>query len=126
MSTPLEVATPVDAIAWQVTVRGRVQGLGVRPAIHRLALECRLSGAVRNTPQGVEVYAQGAAGDLSSFVSRLRSAVPAAARVEAIDICLASWQARSGFVIDQIFRHDKPPPAFGFSGKVSRWIFGHR
>ena len=59
---------------------GRVQGLGVRPAIFRLAAEFGLGGTVRNTARGVEIEMEGPAATWSSssadFRDRCRRRVP--------------------------------------------------
>ena len=39
--------------AWEVQIRGIVQGVGFRPFIHRLVREFSLGGSIRNTSSGV-------------------------------------------------------------------------
>ncbi len=55
---------------------GRLQGLGVRPAIFHLANELGLGGAVRNSPRGVEIEVEGRLADLRQFAARLPEVLP--------------------------------------------------
>ena len=52
-------------------VYGRVQGVGFRPSICRLAQELHLTGSVRNLGNGVEILARGEAENLQTFVDAL-------------------------------------------------------
>jgi hydrogenase maturation protein HypF len=81
------VETNRDACRFQL--RGQVQGLGVRPAIARLAKECQLRGQVQNTSQGVAGEIEGSRPAIDQFLLRLRSSLPARAQLD-------------GFVIDWI------------------------
>jgi hydrogenase maturation protein HypF len=65
-------------------VTGLVQGVGVRPAIWRLATDLQLAGWVRNSAQGVEIHLEGDAARQADFVKRLPKAMPALARIEQI------------------------------------------
>ena len=42
-----------------ILVKGRVQGIGFRPSIYRLANKLKLNGFVKNTRQGVLIKCQG-------------------------------------------------------------------
>lgn len=66
----------------RIQVQGTVQGVGFRPFVYRLALDRRLTGWVRNRPDGVEVEVQGAEPALQDFLRALRSDLPAPARIE--------------------------------------------
>ena len=68
--------------AIRLTLTGRVQGLGVRPAIARWARQLSLTGWVVNTCQGVEVVAEGSADKIERFTSELPRQLPNAAVVE--------------------------------------------
>lgn len=89
-----------EAVA--ATITGRVQGVGYRYAVLRMAEDLRLQGWVRNVPDGsVETWAQGNADVLQEFIAFLRQG-PRSARVQSVDIrsvepdpALASFGVRS-------------------------------
>lgn len=66
-------------------VRGRVQGVGFRPFVWRLARSLGLEGFVRNCPEGVEILACGGACAIEAFAARLAAAPPPAARLDSIE-----------------------------------------
>ena len=66
----------------RIVLHGHVQGLGVRPAIYRLANALELAGQVRNTLGGVEIVVSGTSEDVASFRHRLPGELPREARVE--------------------------------------------
>ena len=54
---------------WRLIVRGKVQGVGYREGCRRCAQDLRLSGWVRNLPDGtVEVEAEGGPQELSTLL----------------------------------------------------------
>lgn len=59
-----------------ITLRGTVQGLGVRPAVARLARSYRLLGSVRNDVDGVRIDVIGVSPSISKFLDRLGQAIP--------------------------------------------------
>ena len=74
-------------------VHGRVQGVGFRPFVFRLAHELALDGWVRNDGGGVTIALRGPAGALARFGVRLRSELPPLARVDDV-------QEQAGAAID--------------------------
>ena len=63
-----DAAFPPDAVArLRLKLNGAVQGVGMRPFIHRLASDCRLAGFVHNGADGVTVEAAGLADVLASY-----------------------------------------------------------
>ena len=77
---------PALATETQPAVRfilsGRVQGLGVRPAIARLATQLGLTGHVSNQSNGVCVHVEGDAATLHQFQRQLPDALPIAAELK--------------------------------------------
>ncbi|GFK94980.1 Carbamoyltransferase HypF [Fundidesulfovibrio magnetotacticus] len=62
-------------------VAGRVQGVGFRPFVYRLALESGVTGFVRNAPEGVVIEVQGPSEALESFARSFRETLPPLALV---------------------------------------------
>jgi len=67
----------------RILVTGRVQGVGFRPTVHRLAVSLQLTGFVWNDTRGVTIELQGQAGRIDEFLTRLTSTDrPPLARIE--------------------------------------------
>ncbi len=79
-STSGPMRPPAGARRW--ILGGRVQAVGFRPFVYRLALRHGLSGWVRNQAGQVEILAQGANSALDAFAKELLSAAPPLARPE--------------------------------------------
>ncbi|WP_243368342.1 carbamoyltransferase HypF [Fundidesulfovibrio soli] len=62
-------------------VVGRVQGVGFRPFVYRLALERGLAGFVLNSPEGVVIEVQGPAPALEGFTHDLLNKLPPLAMI---------------------------------------------
>ncbi len=75
-------ASDLAVAAERFKLVGRVQGLGVRPAIARLAADLQLAGCVRNTDEGVEVEVAGKYAALAQFRERLIPALPRGVRLD--------------------------------------------
>lgn len=78
---------------------GRVQGVGFRPFVYRLARELGLSGTVRNGAGRVIVTAEGSAMALSSFARRLIADAPPLAAPRLEETVEAEPTGLSGFAI---------------------------
>ncbi|MFV2074173.1 MAG: carbamoyltransferase HypF, partial [Thermoanaerobaculales bacterium] len=65
--------------------RGTVQGVGFRPAVHRLASSLGLGGWVVNDPQGATVEIEGETRVVNDFIHRLASELPPLARLERME-----------------------------------------
>jgi hydrogenase maturation protein HypF len=65
--------------------RGRVQGVGFRPAVHRLAAALGLGGTIRNVSGGVELQLDGPRDALERLLEQLPVALPAAAWLETLE-----------------------------------------
>jgi hydrogenase maturation protein HypF len=72
-------------VALEIRVRGRVQGVGFRPNVYRLARELGLAGEVLNDSEGVLIRASGPTGAMASFLERLERELPPLARVQTLE-----------------------------------------
>lgn len=65
-----------NIIAVRIIVSGRVQGVGFRPFVSRLANQLNLNGWVRNSSGRVEIHAEGRACDIDVFQAALITKAP--------------------------------------------------
>jgi len=72
-------------IRLQIRCRGTVQGVGFRPAVHRIATSLGLSGWVINDPQGATMEVEGPAEVVDAFLARLPEELPPLARLDRIE-----------------------------------------
>ncbi|HUE69700.1 MAG TPA: carbamoyltransferase HypF [Pirellulaceae bacterium] len=104
MNMPTDMAERREAkqdrrVAACLTIRGCVQGVGLRPTIARLARALALAGEVRNTLAGVAVVLEGTSSAVGSFSELLRRQLPSAARIAGIDAEPIPATGRRGFAI---------------------------
>lgn len=83
MTNPLTTVS-AETSASRFLLQGYVQGIGVRPAIARLAVQLDLRGNVANQTDGVEIQVEGDSADVNSFADRLPFELPSAAVVDQI------------------------------------------
>lgn len=80
----------------RLQLEGLVQGVGLRPAIGRLASALALHGWVANTTAGVTVEIEGQACATAEFMRRLHTALPPLARLERLcseELPLAAYES---------------------------------
>ncbi len=65
-------------------VQGKVQGVGFRPFVYRLAREGGLSGHIRNTSQGVEIEINGPDPEVERLLRRLVAELPPLAEITSL------------------------------------------
>jgi hydrogenase maturation protein HypF len=83
----------------EIRVRGRVQGVGFRPAIWRLANDLGLAGEVWNDPDGVLIRVTGDTGAIEALLDRIRQDPPPLARIERIERHRTATMPSPGFRI---------------------------
>jgi hydrogenase maturation protein HypF len=94
------MATPAPAVvSRRLLLTGRVQGVGFRPFVYRLAHELQLDGFVRNLRGDVEVVLQGEASIVDRFIREVVTRAPPLARPVVADVAAAPPQTASGFTI---------------------------
>ena len=76
----------IDPIeTWEIRVQGIVQGVGFRPAVYRLAVECELQGEVSNDTEGVLIRLCGLQRSIGQFLRRLRKEAPPLSKIASIE-----------------------------------------
>ena len=105
-----------DRIARRVVMTGRVQGVGFRPFVYRLAHEHALDGYVRNLRGDVEVVVCGGSSSVDAFIADVLARAPPLARPAIRAVTDAPEPGVTGFVIAESRAADAPqvsvPPDF--------------
>ena len=74
-----------NRIRLQLRCRGTVQGVGFRPAIHRIATTLGLGGWVINDPQGATMEIEGPAEVVDAFLEGFSEQLPPLARLDKVE-----------------------------------------
>ncbi len=82
-----------------ITLRGRVQGVGFRPFVYRIALAHGIAGWVRNVNGAVKIHAEGAPHDLDAFAHALLRDAPPLSAPGALAIAPCAPEGGTGFTI---------------------------
>ena len=85
-----------------IHVTGRVQGVGFRPFIYRLAAKQGLMGYVINLGDaGVEIVVEGSKEKISCFISSIKREAPEVSEVKGVDVDYKPFRSRfKEFMID--------------------------
>ncbi len=86
MRTLPSIDAETRRVACRVELTGGVQGIGLRPAVARLAEQCHVGGHVGNSLAGVEIAIEGHQSDVDEFVRRLPDSLPESARLKQMTI----------------------------------------
>jgi hydrogenase maturation protein HypF len=90
-------AGTANALRWRLS--GRVQGVGFRPFVYRLAHHFGLTGWVRNDGGELEIHAEGDANRLRAFGAALLARAPPAAQAELLSRRATASEDGEGFRI---------------------------
>lgn len=85
--------------AFEIRVRGRVQGVGFRPTVWRHARQLGLGGEVLNDGEGVLVRARGERAVVNTLIERIVSDPPPLSRIDGIEIHMYDGALHDEFVI---------------------------
>jgi hydrogenase maturation protein HypF len=96
----------IPAQSYQIRVRGRVQGVGFRPTLWRVAREIGLCGEVLNDAEGVLIRVAGPSEKITAFIRQIEREPPPLARIEAIEVEPYAGALPSAFVIAESFGGD--------------------
>ncbi len=72
--------------AYEIVVKGVVQGVGFRPTVANVARLFNLRGWVKNTTNGVEIYAEGTKSALERFIYEIEHNPPSLSMVISVDV----------------------------------------
>jgi hydrogenase maturation protein HypF len=98
MQIALDRADRSSRVRRAIRVRGTVQGVGFRPAVHRLACRERLGGFVRNDSEGVLIEIEGDDAEVvDRFAAALRREAPPLARIDAIEVVTVAARGERDF-----------------------------
>lgn len=70
--------------AVNLSIRGRVQGVGFRPFIFQLASNYQLTGTVQNNMDGVKIHIEGKSENIDMFIEAIRNNAPRLSRIDEI------------------------------------------
>lgn len=93
---------------WHIHIKGRVQGLGFRPFVFRLAQLRNINGTVANTPNGVHLYISCAKSVCDELVLAIRSEAPEASHITEVVTHVAENQHFEDFKIVESDVHELP------------------
>ncbi len=85
--------------AVRLRIRGRVQGVGFRPFVCRLAHTHGLAGWAYNDEGGVHVHIEGSGGNVEQFLDAIRCETPPSAHVESLEQEQAAATGTTSFQI---------------------------
>ena len=88
---------------YEFQVCGRVQGVGFRPFLYRLANQFHLAGWIANHPEGVVGAIEGPNFSLQQFIKNIKTNAPSASRVEVVKYETAPIRGENGFTIRDSF-----------------------
>lgn len=90
-----------ERIAQRITISGKVQGVGFRPFVYRLAHRHGISGWVRNVNGAVEIHAEGEPAQLQRFAAALAAEAPPLSAPGPLDIqACAPGQSQDFSILD--------------------------
>ncbi|WP_226646517.1 carbamoyltransferase HypF [Microbulbifer variabilis] len=89
----------MDSERRRVAIKGLVQGVGFRPYIYRLALDCQLTGWVANHSGGLQLEVEGETAAVEKFLQRLPLEKPPHSLILNIENEVVPAEGGSGFQI---------------------------
>jgi len=82
-------------------IYGRVQGVGFRPFIYKLAKELGLKGYVLNTSSCVEISLQGEKSSIDNFIKKVKNEAPPLSKIERIEDYIFEEEGYTDFSIKE-------------------------
>jgi hydrogenase maturation protein HypF len=89
----------MELSTYNITITGRVQGVGFRPFVYTLAMELGLTGNVSNRPEGVSILLNATQERVTLFVKKLQSELPPLATIDTIGVTIIPMEHFKDFQI---------------------------
>jgi len=86
---------------YKITLKGLVQGVGMRPFIYNLAKKFRLFGKVYNDTSAVIIVLNSDKSRLSSFIKALKADLPPLSRLDSVKISKLKYENFKNFYIEK-------------------------
>ncbi len=86
--------------AKDIYIRGKVQGVGFRPFVYRIARRYGLKGFVRNETTGVYIHIEGENGKINNFIESIEGEKPTPSNIVDIEIKKTEFKNFIDFFID--------------------------
>jgi hydrogenase maturation protein HypF len=96
--------------ATRIEITGIVQGVGMRPLVHRLAQTLNLTGFVANTTSGIIIHIEGPQAAVKAFPKKLTANLPPLAKIISAKVTKIKTAGFTSFNIQES-RTDKENPA---------------
>lgn len=87
------------SLSFHIHIKGRVQGIGFRPFVYKLAKENGLHGSVSNTLDGVHIYMNSETLLVEKFIAQIRDNVPEQSLITSIDYVEIPYRSFGDFSI---------------------------
>ncbi|MEE4176379.1 MAG: carbamoyltransferase HypF [Bacteroides sp.] len=97
IAVPIKTSYPENA--FEINVKGLVQGVGFRPHIYRIALNNKITGWVKNSTIGVQIKAIGNEDHLEKFIRDISLLAPPVAEISEVQVIVSSPNGEKGFHI---------------------------
>ncbi len=91
----------------KIQITGKVQGVGFRPFIYRLAQELKLTGWVNNSAQGVFIEVEGNLTILEQFLSRVQTENPPRSQINSLNFSYLQPTGYQDFTIQKSIGGEK-------------------
>jgi len=85
--------------ALDISVQGRIQGVGFRPFIYRLATDYNLKGWVNNQTSHVKIHVEGIKKNVDSFVKNITLKAPPISIIDKLEANISEFEAYNNFSI---------------------------
>jgi len=87
--------------SYHVTINGRVQGVGFRPFIYRLAQSFNLYGSISNSTTGVEIFINSNLPQVEQFLDAIRANAPTLSTIDTLRYQVVAYREFHDFRIVQ-------------------------